>query len=217
MPSIKTYKRTDRQYIGQKRKFFFKFHRNVLKRIIRNAQKRTCGCQKMHIIKFILYLVLGLWGLSRHPNYFGEIIVWWGIFVISINVIKGYEWIAILSPLFTTFIILFLSGIPVQEKSSDERYREWVLTHFFKKDFFAIHNEKFNFRSSHSDYRKYKQSVSPLIPIPPAIYEEVPRGMKFIICCEFPFYNSLGKSRHETQKGQLPQSFSMTHSHSQHS
>lgn len=73
------------------------------------------------------------------------------------------------------------------------------------------------FFSSHVDYRKYKQSVSPLIPIPPAIYEEVPRGMKFIICCEFPFYNSLGKPRHETQKGQLPQSFSMTHSHSQHS
>ena len=71
-------------------------------------------------------LFLGVWKVSRHPNYFGEIIIWIGMFIISTSICVDGKWAGVLSPLFTMAILLFLSGIPLLEKKSDERYRKWV-------------------------------------------------------------------------------------------
>lgn len=56
----------------------------------------------------------GLWQNSRHPNYFGEILIWWGMFVIACNV--SYGWVTIISPLTISYLLLFVSGIPLAEK-----------------------------------------------------------------------------------------------------
>jgi steroid 5-alpha reductase family enzyme len=57
----------------------------------------------------------GLWKYSRHPNYFGEVTMWWGIFLVMLTMPFGY--VAIISPLVITFLILKVSGIPMLEKS----------------------------------------------------------------------------------------------------
>ncbi len=59
-------------------------------------------------------LQTGLWRYSRHPNYFGEVLVWWGIFVISIS--AGNWYISIISPVMTTFLLLKVSGVTLLEK-----------------------------------------------------------------------------------------------------
>ncbi len=56
----------------------------------------------------------GLWKYSRHPNYFGEAVMWWGIFLVSIS--AGAWWLSIFSPLLMTFLLLKVSGVAMLEK-----------------------------------------------------------------------------------------------------
>ncbi|KAL6552511.1 hypothetical protein OROHE_007875 [Orobanche hederae] len=65
---------------------------------------------------------VGLWKYSRHPNYFGEIFLWWGIFVVATPVLENVEWLVIFGPIFLTLLLLFLSGIPLLEESADTKY-----------------------------------------------------------------------------------------------
>lgn len=57
----------------------------------------------------------GLWRYTRHPNYFGEVTQWWGIFIIGLGL--SYGWLGIIGPITITFLILKVSGIPMLEKA----------------------------------------------------------------------------------------------------
>ena len=59
-------------------------------------------------------LMAGLWRYSRHPNYFGEMLVWWGIFILALS--NPSAWWTILSPLIMTWLLISVSGVPMLEK-----------------------------------------------------------------------------------------------------
>ena len=61
----------------------------------------------------------GLWGLSRHPNYFGESVMWWGYFLIGFS--ASHAWWLLLSPVVVTFLLLQVSGVTLMEDKIVER------------------------------------------------------------------------------------------------
>lgn len=67
----------------------------------------------------------GLWKYTRHPNYFGEVTMWWGIWIIALS--SPFAWLAIIGPATITFLILFVSGIPLLEnrKKGDPQFEEY--------------------------------------------------------------------------------------------
>jgi steroid 5-alpha reductase family enzyme len=68
----------------------------------------------------------GLWRYTRHPNYFGEALLWWGIYLVALS---AGAWWAVVSPLLLTFLLLRVSGVALLEKDISERrpaYREYV-------------------------------------------------------------------------------------------
>ncbi|KAL8474708.1 hypothetical protein ACS0TY_031233 [Phlomoides rotata] len=107
----------------------------------------------------------GLWKYSRHPNYFGEIFLWWGIFVAATPGLKNAEWLVILGPIFLTMLLLFISGLPLLEESADKKY------------------------ANVPAYWNYKRTTSPLILLPPALYGKLPSWFKTTFLFEFPLYN----------------------------
>lgn len=68
----------------------------------------------------------GLWSVTRHPNYFGEATMWWGVFLISLGAQYGI-W-AVFSPIIITWMLVKVSGVPMLEKryKEDPSYREYV-------------------------------------------------------------------------------------------
>lgn len=89
------------------------------------------------------YINRGLWAWSRHPNYFGELLLWWGIWIYALPSLSGLDHLAVFGPLFISLLILFVSGIPLLEKAADKKY------------------------AGREDYAAYRAGTSVLIPLPP--------------------------------------------------
>jgi steroid 5-alpha reductase family enzyme len=65
------------------------------------------------------FITLGLWSVSRHPNYFGEITLWVGIAIIALPVLRGWQYATLISPVFVYLLITRVSGVPLLEKKAD--------------------------------------------------------------------------------------------------
>jgi steroid 5-alpha reductase family enzyme len=84
----------------------------------------------------------GLWAWSRHPNYFGEIILWIGVALIAMPVLKGWQWLTMISPIFVVVVLTKISGIPLLEARADKKWGGQI------------------------DYETYKANTPTLIPEP---------------------------------------------------
>tara|TARA_B100001123_G_scaffold439234_1_gene575693 strand:- start:572 stop:1444 length:873 start_codon:yes stop_codon:yes gene_type:complete len=69
-----------------------------------------------------LFIRSGLWKYSRHPNYFGEILIWIGISVIGIPIYSGLGWVGLISPFFVFIMLYYISGVRLLEKQANERW-----------------------------------------------------------------------------------------------
>jgi len=113
----------------------------ILIEIIADGQKSKFRNSPGNKDKFIN---VGLWAWSRHPNYFGEIVLWTGIAIIAVPILHGWQWATLISPVFVAFLLIKVSGIPLLETKADERWGD------------------------QDDYESYKRRTPVLIPKPPA-------------------------------------------------
>lgn len=70
------------------------------------------------------FISSGLWAWSRHPNYFGEIVLWTGIAIMAIPLLSGWSWVVLISPVFVTLLLTRVSGIPMLEARAQDRWGE---------------------------------------------------------------------------------------------
>jgi steroid 5-alpha reductase family enzyme len=89
------------------------------------------------------FIHTGLWAWSRHPNYFGEIVLWIGVAIIALPVLRGWQWVALISPVFVALLLTRISGVPMLEKRADEKW------------------------GGQEDYEAYKERTPVLVPRPP--------------------------------------------------
>ena len=89
------------------------------------------------------YISTGLWSWSRHPNYFGEILLWSGIAVIALPTFQGWQWLTLISPLFVYILLTRISGVHMLEAIGRKRWGQ------------------------DPAYQAYLANTSALLPLPP--------------------------------------------------
>ena len=87
--------------------------------VVADSQKSRFSANPNNKGKFIQ---TGLWSRSRHPNYFGEIMLWVGVAIIALPVLHGWQWVALISPIFVTLLLTRVSGVPLLEKKADKKW-----------------------------------------------------------------------------------------------
>jgi steroid 5-alpha reductase family enzyme len=85
--------------------------------VVADRQKRAWRLQ--HPKRFI---DTGVWAWSRHPNYFGEIVLWLGATVVASSTLAGWRWVSLVSPLFVALLLTRVSGIPLLEARAEKRW-----------------------------------------------------------------------------------------------
>ena len=99
--------------------------------IIADYQKTKFRAKDDNKDKFISS---GLWKYSRHPNYLGEIILWLGISLISFSSLEGFQYVTLISPIFTYLLLVNVSGINLLEKSGKKKWGHLESYKIYKKN-----------------------------------------------------------------------------------
>ena len=68
------------------------------------------------------FINVGLWSRSRHPNYFGEILLWVGIAIIAVPALHGWQYLGLISPVFVTLLLTKVSGSPLLQKRAERKW-----------------------------------------------------------------------------------------------
>ncbi|KAG0144337.1 hypothetical protein CROQUDRAFT_716696 [Cronartium quercuum f. sp. fusiforme G11] len=143
---------------------------------------------------------IGLWKWSRHPNYFGEILLWWGIWLMTIESAKNggisksaqnLIYASIISPIFITFLLMFISGLPTAERPVQQKI--FIESHKHKQGSTEPNkssdlNDPTNNQVDWQDFQAYLNQTSILIPIPNLIYTHLPNWLKHSILLDWPIY-----------------------------